>query len=103
MATEAILMRATRAGGDRQELHERIRRHAVAAAERLKQGEANDLAERILNDPGFRLSPDEVRETLDPARHIGRAPQQVDEFLAEVVEPILARLGTGAESPELRA
>lgn len=103
MATEAILMRATRSGGDRQALHERIRRHAIAAAERIKEGEPNDLADRILTDPGFGLSPDEVRDTLDPARHIGRAPQQVDEFLAEVVDPILARLGTGAESPELRA
>jgi adenylosuccinate lyase len=104
MATEAILMRAVTRGGDRQQLHERIRRHSVAAAEGVKEGGANDLVERIASDPEFPLSRGEIDETLDPSRHVGRAPQQVDEFLAEHVEPVLARYDAAAEPvPELKA
>lgn len=103
LATEAILMRAVRRGGDRQELHELLRRHAFAAAERMKdEGAPNELVERIANDPAFRLSREEIEATLRPARHTGRAAQQVDEFLAQEVEPVLARYGEGEAVPELR-
>lgn len=101
MATEAILMRGVKAGGDRQDLHERIRRHSMAAANRMKdEGAENDLVDRIASDPAFRLTRDEIEEVLDPARHIGRAPEQVDAFLAEAVEPVLARYGVELEAPE---
>ncbi|HEX7049847.1 MAG TPA: adenylosuccinate lyase [Longimicrobiales bacterium] len=104
MATEPVLMQAVKRGGDRQALHERIRRHSVAAAERVKdEGAPNDLAERIAADPAFGLSREEVEAALDPARHVGRAPAQVDEFLAEQVAPVLERYGRGGEAPELRA
>ncbi|HET9983576.1 MAG TPA: adenylosuccinate lyase [Longimicrobiales bacterium] len=103
MATEPVLMQAVKRGGDRQALHERIRRHSVAAAERLKAGETNDLAERIAADADFLLSREEVQAALDPMRHVGRAPQQVEEFLAEQVEPVLARYDVEEPVPELRA
>jgi adenylosuccinate lyase len=102
MATETILMRAVRQGGGRQDLHERIRRHSVAAAERVKdEGEANDLVERIANDPAFGLTAADLAEALEPARYVGRAPEQVDIFLAEEVAPVLERYGTGEAAPEL--
>lgn len=103
MATEPVLMQAVKRGGDRQALHERIRRHSVAAAERVKEGGPNDLAERIAGDASFGLSREEVLEALDPMRHVGRAPQQVEEFLAEQVEPVLARYQVEEPVPELRA
>ncbi len=102
LATESILMHAVRQGGDRQDLHERIRQHAVAAANRLKaEGGENDLPERIADDQAFGLTRDQVVSILDPERHIGRAAEQVDAFLAGI-EPVLAEAGAG-EAPELRA
>lgn len=90
MATETILMDAVSAGGDRQDLHERIRRHSQAAAAVVKQdGGANDLLERLAADAAF--SNVDLQSALDPAKYVGRAPQQVDEFIAEVVEPIRAK------------
>jgi len=104
MATEPILMRAVKAGGDRQELHERIRQHSVAAANRVKdEGAPNDLIERIVSDPAFGLSRAAVEETLDPVRHTGRAAEQVDHFLETHVAPVLARYAADASVPELRA
>lgn len=104
LATEAILMRAVRRGGDRQVLHEQIRRHAVAAADRLKDGaEENDLIERIEADPAFGLDRAELALALDPARHVGRAPEQVDAFLRDHVEPILETATDAVPAPELRA
>lgn len=92
MATENILMAAVQAGGDRQELHERIRRHSQAAARRVKQeGAKNDLIERLAGDEAFAKV--DVRGTLEPRLFVGRAPQQVDEFIAEVVAPIRKRYG----------
>jgi adenylosuccinate lyase len=90
MATEEVLMAGVRAGGDRQDLHERLRRHALAAAEQVKQhGRANDLIERLKADAAFaRVRFDEV---LDPRRYVGRAPQQVEAFVRDVVEPIRRR------------
>ncbi len=87
MATENILMAAVKAGGDRQELHERIRRHSQATAEQVKQhGRANDLLDRIKNDAAFDAV--DADELMDPAAFIGRSPQQVEEFIAADVEPI---------------
>ena len=104
MATEAILMHAVRAGGDRQALHERIRQHSMAAAESVKdRGEDNDLADRIAGDRTFGMSRNDVQAVLDPARHTGRAAQQVDSFLREHVQPILERYDVQDKTPELKA
>lgn len=90
MATEGILMAATSAGGDRQELHEAIRTHSMAAGARIKEeGLSNDLLERIGNDPLFAKVKDQLVELCDADLFIGRAPQQVDEFLQEHVDPAL--------------
>ncbi|MGH7474880.1 MAG: adenylosuccinate lyase [Longimicrobiales bacterium] len=99
LATEAILMRAVRAGGDRQALHERIRRHALAAAEQQKEhGAANDLIDRIARDAEIALSRDEIEAALDPARHTGRAAAQVDAYLARYVDPLLERAAAGSQA-----
>lgn len=97
LATETILMHATAGGGDRQELHERIREHSHAAARRMReQGGAPDLLERIAGDAAFGSSVEELEALLDPQRFIGRAPTQVDRFLTEWADPVLARLSAGA-------
>jgi adenylosuccinate lyase len=100
MASENILMAAVKAGGDRQALHERIRQHSQAAAERVKmQGLSNDLLERLKADPAFAKL--DIDGLVRPSEFVGRAPQQVDEFIAEQVEPIRRRyadrLGMKAE------
>lgn len=102
MATEDILIAAVRAGGDRQRLHELIRRHSQAAAKGVKeQGKPNDLLDRIAQDPEF--SRVDLRKVVDPARFIGRAPQQVEQFVRDVAEPILKRHPVGADDiPELQ-
>ena len=98
LATENILMAAVRKGGDRQQLHERIRVVAQAAGDRLKdQGGANDLLRRIAADPAFGLTPAEIAAASDPARFVGRAPEQVDEFLLAEIHPILAANPKAAE------
>ncbi len=90
MATEELIVRAVRAGRSRQDAHEVIRRHSIAAARAMKdEGRANDMLDRLAGDPGFGVALDDIRAALDAARFVGRAPQQVDEFLAEVVDPIL--------------
>ncbi len=92
MATENIMMQAVKKGGDRQELHERLRQHSIAAGKVVKEeGGKNDLIERVLADPAFGLTEAEVQELLCPEDFIGRAPAQVEEFLAEVVRPVLER------------
>jgi adenylosuccinate lyase len=91
MATENVMMAMVRAGGDRQEVHERIRQHSVAAGEQVKEhGRDNDLFERLRGDPVFAPIHDHLRELLDPAAFVGRAPQQVRAFLADEVAPALA-------------
>jgi adenylosuccinate lyase len=91
MATEALIVQSVRAGGDRQAAHERIRRHSLAAAQAVKDGAArNDLFERLAADADAGLSPNDLREAGDPARYLGRSPRQVDEFLRDVIAPILA-------------
>ncbi len=90
MATENILMAAVQAGGDRQDIHERIRQHSQAAAEQVKTfGRANDLLDRLKNDAAFDAI--DIDALVQPAAFIGRAPQQVDEFLADHVQPVLAK------------
>lgn len=90
MATESILMAAVTAGGDRQELHESIRQHSQAAALRVKtEGETNDLLERLKRDKDY--SEIDIDALSDPVRFVGRAPEQVDDFITEQVEPIRAR------------
>ena len=90
MATENIMMDAVKAGGDRQELHERIRELSMEAGKNVKvEGKDNNLLELIAADPAFNLSLEELKKTMDPARYVGRAPKQVEEFLEEVIRPIL--------------
>lgn len=92
MATEAIMMAAVAAGADRQEIHENIRQHSVAAGLRVKQEAAdNDLLQRLKDDPVYAKI--DIDSLVDPLGFVGRAPQQVDEFLEEVIEPILTRYG----------
>jgi len=91
MATENILMAAVKRGGDRQDLHERIRQHSMAAGARVKaDGLGNDLLDRIAADPAFGLHADALDQLLDATAYIGRSVGQVVEFLEEVIEPILA-------------
>lgn len=90
MATETILMEAVKRGGDRQELHERIRVHSMEAAKRVKElGLSNDLLDRIAKDSIFNISLKEILSILDPERFIGRAPGQVEYFIENFVNPIL--------------
>jgi adenylosuccinate lyase len=104
LITERLLMRAVRAGGDRQTVHERLRVHAVAAWERVKAEGRNDLLERLAADPAIPLDAAALREELDPTRLVGRAPEQVDRFLAEWVDPVLSREPAARQAPvpELR-
>ena len=98
MATEALLVRAVERGGDRQRAHEVIRRHSVDAARAMKdEGVRNNLFARLAADPEFGIPMDDIASATDASRFIGRAPAQVDEFLAEVVDPILA--ATTAATP----
>ena len=90
MATENIMMDAVKAGGDRQELHERIRELSMEAGKAVKvEGKDNDLLERIAADPTFNLSLEDLKKTMDPARYTGRAERQVDAYLAQVIRPML--------------
>lgn len=90
MATENIMMDAVKAGGDRQELHERIRELSMEAAANVKQkGLDNNLLELIAADPAFNMSYEELEKTMDPARYVGRAPRQVEKYLEEVIKPML--------------
>ena len=91
MATEELIVRAVRAGGDRQVAHERIRQHSMDAARALKNGaERNDLLARLAADPAFGVPVADLEDALDASRFVGRAPQQVDEFLDQIVAPVLA-------------
>ena len=90
MATENIMMSAVKKGGDRQELHERLRQHSIAAGRAVKEeGLPNDLMERVCGDPAFGLTLDEGMALLQPENFTGRAPQQVEDYLREVIDPIL--------------
>lgn len=90
MATENIMMDAVKAGGDRQELHERIRTHSMAAAKTVKEeGKPNDLLHRIAQDPAFNISEEEIKKIIKPENFTGRAEQQTLDFISEIVKPIL--------------
>ncbi len=90
MATENIMMDAVKAGGDRQELHERIRTLSMEAGRNVKEnGGENNLLELIAADPAFNLSLDALKQTMDPKKYVGRAPRQVEEFLEECIRPVL--------------
>lgn len=102
MATENILMDAVKKGGDRQELHERIRTHSMAAARVVKEeGKPNDLIDRIVADPAFGLTKDEVEKILKPENFIGRSVQQVEDFVADYVDPAICGCEDAAEEVEL--
>jgi adenylosuccinate lyase len=103
MATENILMNAVRRGGDRQELHERIRAHSLEAGRTVKEkGLPNDLVSRIAGDPAFGLTERDIEETLQPERFVGRAPEQVTEYLEEIVNPLLAQYPADGAGEELK-
>ncbi|MCM1499317.1 MAG: adenylosuccinate lyase [Clostridium sp.] len=90
MATENILMDAVKRGGNRQELHEKIREHSMEAGAVVKrEGRENDLVDRIANDPAFGMTKEMIEELLEPKNFVGRAPQQTEEFITENVKPIL--------------
>ena len=102
MATENIMMDAVKAGGDRQELHERIRELSMEAGRNVKEkGLDNNLLELIAQDDAFNLSLEDLQKTMDPSKYVGRSPEQVDAFLKNVIAPILEEnkelLGVKAE------
>jgi adenylosuccinate lyase len=99
MATENILMEAVKRGGDRQLLHERIRKYAGRAAAEVRQGRENTLLEMIAGDGAFHMTAEDIRRLLDPSQFVGRAPQQVEQFLNEIVAPVLQE---SAEIGEIR-
>ncbi len=90
MATENIMMDAVKAGGDRQELHEKIRRLSMQAGKAVKEeGKDNNLLELIAADPEFHMSLEDLKASMQPEKYVGRAPKQVEEFVEEVIQPIL--------------
>ena len=95
LATENIMMEAVKRGGDRQELHERIRQHSLAATARMKEGERCDLLDRLAADPAFGMTRAELDAVMDPALYTGRCAQQVERFLSEC-----ASLLAGAQSAD---
>ena len=91
MATEQLIVRAVKAGGDRQVVHETIRKHSLEAARAMKDGaDANDLLQRLARDKAFGVKLKDLEGTIDPKRFVGRAPEQVDEFLRDVITPLFA-------------
>ena len=102
MATETLLMEAVLRGGDRQELHERIREYSLESQEIVEAGGANPLIDKIVSDPDFRLTLEEVTPWLAPERFTGRSAQQVDDFLSEVVDGLLQGAAEAAvEAPRI--
>jgi len=104
MATEQLIVRAVKAGGDRQVVHETIRKHSLEAARAMKDGaDANDLLQRLARDKAFGLKLKDLEGTIDPKRFVGRAPEQVDEFLRDVITPLFAGdIAKPARAEELR-
>ena len=93
LATENLLMEAVKRGGDRQELHERIRRHSMAATARMREGEPCDLLDRLAADPAFGMTRAELDAVMEPALYTGRCAEQVERFLAQCA-PLLRDAGT---------
>jgi adenylosuccinate lyase len=103
MATEKIIVEAVSAGGDRQAAHEVVRRHSIAAQRAIKDGASgNDLLDRLAKDPELGLPRERLALAADPSMYVGRAPQQVDEFLASVIEPLLAGSAAIPAEEEIR-
>lgn len=104
LAAEPVLMYATARGGDRQQLHERIRRHAMAAAERVHRGEANDLVDRLAGDDVIGIEREALEGLISPAALVGRAPEQVERFIDREVDPLLRDAGEEIDTvgPQLR-
>ncbi|MDP9279522.1 MAG: adenylosuccinate lyase [Gemmatimonadota bacterium] len=104
MATEQLIVRAVKAGGDRQVVHETIRKHSLEAARAMKDGaDANDLLQRLARDKTFGVKLKDLEGTIDPMRFVGRAPEQVDEFLRDVITPLFAGdIAKPARAEELR-
>jgi adenylosuccinate lyase len=103
MATEKIIVEAVSAGGDRQAAHEVVRRHSIAAQRAIKDGASgNDLLDRLAADPELGLPRERLALAADPSMYVGRAPQQVDEFLADVIEPLLAGSAQVPAEEEIR-
>jgi adenylosuccinate lyase len=104
MATENILMEAVKHGGDRQELHERIRELSMEAGKRVKvEGKDNNLLELIAADPVFNLSEDKLKEAMNPKLYVGRSSEQVVEFIDEYISPILEKFSTDlGEKPDIK-
>lgn len=99
MATENIMMDAVKAGGNRQELHEKLRVHSHAAARVVKlEGKPNDLIDRIASDPDFGVDKEKILSTLDPKLYIGRSVSQVEEFVSDVLNPVLDRYTENVEA-----
>lgn len=102
MATENIMMDAVKAGGDRQELHEKIRQHSMAAGRKIKEeGGANDLVDRIAADPAFGMNREQITALMEPKNFTGCAEEQTERFLTDEVSPVLEkykdRLGLEAD------
>ena len=91
LAAEPVLLRAAARGADRQDLHERIRRHAVAAAEQVRRGESNDLIDRLAADAEIGIDRTDLETMLKPEAMVGRAAEQVEVFIREWVDPIIER------------
>jgi adenylosuccinate lyase len=103
LLVEHLLIAGVREGGDRQELHERIRRHAMAARERMEEeATENDFLQRVEADPELPLGAERLRELADPTHLTGRAEEQVDRFLEGRVDPVLEAAGAEAPTPTLR-
>ena len=104
MATENILMEAVKHGGDRQELHERIRELSMEAGKRVKvEGKDNNLLELIAADPVFNLSEDKLKEAMNPKLYVGRSSEQVVEFIDEYISPILEKFSADlGEKPDIK-
>lgn len=103
MASENIMMSAVKKGGDRQELHEKIRTHSIAAGKTVKEeGLTNDLIERICADESFGLSLEEIEKVLIPENYTGRSAEQVDEFVSGVIRPVLAKENVSSAASDLK-
>lgn len=100
MATENIIMEAVKKGGDRQEIHERIRQHSIEALNQIKEGKENDLLKRIIQDNEIPLSEKEIKDIIDPNKFIGRSVSQVDNYIKEYVEPIISKYNYLLEESE---
>ena len=92
MATENIMMSAVKKGGNRQQLHEKLRVHALAAAKRVKEeGLENDMIDRVCADPAFQITKEELAGVLKPIHYVGRSVEQAEEFIRDVIGPMLEK------------